>query len=374
LFLLALFVASWPVQLATAGDKAAAPDHITASSAVLMEATTGRIIYERNASDKSYPASTTKIMTCILALENSKLDETVSVSRQAAGVEETRLKTGDRLLMSELLQEMMLVSDNGAAVAIAEHIDGSTAAFAERMNRRARELDMKDTRFNNPNGLPDERHFSSARDMAKLAAYAMKNRDFRSIVGVKTAEIHWLAPLKTETLSNTNELLGVYPGMTGIKTGYTNLAGGCLAAAAERDGTQLIAVTLHSSGMKERFSDMRKLLDFGFCRVHAVQGPRQDDMARKLWVKGGKAWQISARPATGIEYPVVKGEKREEFSLRYDLPRFVPAPVQPGQQVGEAVLMHKGKAISHIPLYADDGVQPGFNPIGRFLEIITNIF
>lgn len=221
--------------------------YIAAQSAILIEASTGRVIWEKQADDRHYPASMTKIMTALLGLDLISPHTEMFISPEAAATEDCPLgiRAGDCLTAEELLTGMMMVSDNGAAVAVAEQIDGSTAQFARRMNEKARELGMEHTHFSNPNGLTDPNHYSTARDMARLAKYAMENPSFRRMVSQRERMIRWTLPRNGHLLVlNTNKLLGSYGGMTGIKTGWTNAAGGCLAASARRNGVELIAVLM----------------------------------------------------------------------------------------------------------------------------------
>ena len=243
---------------------AAAPD-ITADAAIVIDEATGQVLYEKNADKREYPASMTKIMTCILALEKSSPDQLVTVSRYAADVECTRLNPGYTLRMADILQQMMMISDNGAATAVGEAVGGDEATFAAMMNEKAQAIGAVNTHFVNMNGMPDANHYSTARDMAKIAAYAMHNDAFRQIVGTKAKNIYYIAPQGHKTYCrNTNELLESYPGCTGIKTGWTSAARGCLSAAAKRGDKELIAVLMHSDDDETRFSEAAALLDYGF--------------------------------------------------------------------------------------------------------------
>ena len=208
---------------------------ITADSAILIDGSTGRVIWAKNPDEQRYPASMTKMMTCLLALQSLRMHELVPISANAAGTEDTPLgiMAGEALEADELINGMMLESDNGAAVALAEKISGSVPAFTDRMNAKAAEIGMKHTHFHNPNGLTDPEHYSTARDMAMLARYAMEQPNFRAIVNQPKRVIRWEVPkAKFLVATNTNELLTSYAGMTGIKTGWTQAAGGCLAASA----------------------------------------------------------------------------------------------------------------------------------------------
>ena len=264
----------------------AAPS-VQAESAILINARTGGVIFEKNADTRRAPASLTKIMTCILGLEAKGMDSTFSISMAAAATEYSDLgmKGGEKMRSGELMRGMMLESDNGAAVVVAQNVSGSTLKFADRMNEKAKELGCRKTHFSNPHGLPARWHYTTARDMAKIAAYAMKNQDFRNIVSTKSSVIHWVSPAsKTYKADNTNKLLGSYTGANGIKTGWTSAARGCLAASAKRNEIELIAIILKSPDGTTRLADAKKLLDYGFSvggkgKIH-VEKPVKADSKR----------------------------------------------------------------------------------------------
>ena len=244
----------------------AAPS-VLAESAILINAQTGGVIFEKNADVRRAPASLTKMMTCILGLEAKGLNAEFKVTQAAAATEDSYLemKGGERLLSGELMREMMMESDNGAAVVVAQNVSGSILKFADRMNEKAKELGCRKTHFSNPHGLTAKWHYSTARDMAKIAAYCMKNPDFRNLVNNRKSVIHWASPAgRTYKSETTNELLGSYSGANGIKTGWTNAARGCVAASAKRGNVELIAIVMKSKDHDTRFADARKLLDFGF--------------------------------------------------------------------------------------------------------------
>lgn len=250
----------------TAACLAAAPE-ITADAAIVMDEQTGQVLYEKNADKREYPASMTKMMTCILAIDKGSPDQIITVSDHAANVECTRLYPGYALRLADITQQMMMISDNGAATAIGEALGGDEASFADMMNAKAKEIGAVNTHFVNMNGMPDPDHYSTARDMAKIAAYGMKLDKFRQIVGTKEKRIYYIAPQGHTTYCvNTNELLDTYPGCTGIKTGWTSAARGCVSAAATRDGRELIAVVMHSDDDETRFSEAAELLDYGFAQ------------------------------------------------------------------------------------------------------------
>ena len=245
-------------------------------------------------------------------------------------------------------------------------VTNSVDAFVKRMNEKAQEIGMRDTHFANPNGLTDPNHYSTPHDMARLAQYAMKNPVFRDFVRQKERRVTWIAPSGKSLLAkNTNELLGRYEGMTGIKTGWTSAAGGCLAASAERQGVHLIAVLMKAPDETTRFSDMRKILDYGFASVTLVKGPTIKEASRHVWVKDGTAARTVVRPATDIEYPLLPGEEASHVKVTYDVPAVISAPVASGQVVGRAILTYDGEEIGRVDMVADD-VPEGFS-LGSWL-------
>jgi D-alanyl-D-alanine carboxypeptidase (penicillin-binding protein 5/6) len=239
---------------------------VDAEAALLVVAGTGKILYAINPDAIMYPASTTKIMTALVALERGKLDSVVTVSSQAASCEEASLglRAGDRLTLRDLLYGMMLASGNDAAEAVAEHIAGSVPDFVELMNDRATKMGLVNTHFANPHGLPDpNNHYSSARDLVAITALALQNPEFAKMAATRdyAVPLKNRAPIKAST---TNKFLRTYPGASGVKTGYTQAAGDCLVAAAKRGNVQLIAVLLNDD---ERWGDAAKLMDYGFSVV-----------------------------------------------------------------------------------------------------------
>ena len=340
---------------------------ITADAAILIEATTGRVLWEKEGEARHYPASMTKMMTTILLLENIDPAEEIFISPQAAMTENTSLgiKAGERLTAKELTTGMMMVSDNGAAVAIAEAMDGDTATFAKRMNAKAKEIGMENTNFVNPNGLTDPNHYSTPHDIARLARYAMENDDFRQIVQREKETIYWSYPNgRFKNVINTNELLGNYEGITGVKTGWTNAAGGCLTASAKRNGLKLIAVVMHSKTEEDRFSDMRKILNYGFQHVHMVHGFSKEELSRRIFIVDGRMGTTVARPIEDVEYPLMDGEDPSHCSIAYDAPRIVTAPVS-GKDVGKVIIKYDDKSVGSVALHSER-VEEGFS-IGSFL-------
>ena len=240
---------------------------IEAKGAVLIDAENGNVIYEKDANKKLYPASTTKIMTALVALEimeeiDAGLTSEVTVPKEASGVEGSSiyLKTGERVTVEELLYGTMLQSGNDAATALAVTMGGDMESFIKRMNAKAKEIGCKNTHYVNPTGLFDENHYTTAKDMAFIAKEAMKNRIFRQIVGAKK----WTGEEYGRTFVNKNKTINEYEGATGVKIGYTKKSGRALVASAQRDGKELIAVVLDDSNW---FKDAYAMLDYGFQRI-----------------------------------------------------------------------------------------------------------
>ena len=240
-------------------------DDLTAETAILIDARTGEVLYEKDADKCIYPASTTKMMTAILAIENVNLLKLTTVSEHAAKTEgsSAQLRAGDRVQIQDLLYGLMLSSGNDAAVVIAEHIDGSEKEFAKRMTKKAHDIGATKTHFTNANGLPDEQHYTTARDLAKIASYAYQNKRFKRIVKMKDRSIRISNTGRIIKLHNTNQLLSTMKECDGIKTGTTRAAGQCLVASATKDDTSLIAIVMKVANGK-RWQEAKQLLEYGF--------------------------------------------------------------------------------------------------------------
>jgi len=250
----------------SAGPASALPS-ISAGSAVLIDADTGKLLYEQSAWELRPPASTTKIITAILAIEHGNLNEAVEISPNAANTGEASigLKPGEKLTMYNLLHGALLKSGNDACVAIAEHIAPSEEEFVGLMNLKARSLGAFDTTFFNTNGLPHTDHLTTAYDLAIITRYALNNKIFSEIVRKKDYTLQWeTPPARRRYISNTNKLLWTYPPATGVKTGTTDSAGKCLVASAHEPGRSVIAVLLNSP---RRFADARELLEYGLFQL-----------------------------------------------------------------------------------------------------------
>ena len=339
---------------------------LLAESAILVEASTGRIIYEKNADVERPPASMTKMLTAVLALERLRPLDEVVMSKEAVFTEDNTLNwaVGDEVAAQDMITAVMLVSENGGAVALAEAVSGSTRQFAELMNDKAKEIGCKNSHFMNPNGLPDPNHYSTAADMARIAVYCMKDPEFRKIVSTDHASIRWIHPRdKWSELKNTNHLLGKYKGANGIKTGWTNAAGGCLAASAKRGDIELIAIVMRSTNQDTRFEDATALLNYGFERVRMVKVVDAERVEKKVFVRGGKQGKLRVGIAEDLNFPLMADENPKLLQVTYELEKIIDATggIPEGKVLGEAVLRYDGKPVARVPLIALESVDEGFS-------------
>lgn len=247
---------------------------LTAEFWMLIEDSTGLVISEKDADSLACMASITKMMTCLLALEKGNLADTIQITEDVYVAKDSRVRLGDGYMMRDLIDEMMLVSDNDAAYALAKHIGGDTLKFCEMMNDKAISLGMGHTHFANPNGMPNLENYSTACDLVKLSRYCMRDSMFAQIVGTREKDIP-LTDGRHMPCRNTNALLTTYEGCIGIKTGFTRQAGNCLASAATRDGVTLYLVLLNSRSMSSRFTESALLLDYGFRVMKAYKNSVQ---------------------------------------------------------------------------------------------------
>ena len=313
--------------------QAAAASAPSAKSAILIDRTTGRVLYEKNADEKSLIASTTKIMTGLLVCEDGNLDERVAVPPEAAGVEGSSmyLKAGERLTVRELLYGMMLVSGNDAAVALAVHAGGTEARFVARMNEKAASLGLRRTHFANPSGLDDEGNYSTARELAELARRALCNETFRAVVSSRSARAG------NRTLTNHNKLLWRYEGAIGVKTGYTKAAGRILVSAAERFGRTLVCVTLSDPN---DWREHTALLDGGFGMLKKTSVLAAGERVGSAAVAGGTAARVTLAVRAPLDCWLYEGER---VRVRLLVPSCVRAPVRAGEAAGCAEVLLDGE-------------------------------
>ena len=313
----------------------------SAASAVLIEQNSGRILYQQNADEERLIASITKIMTAVVALEHADKGCSYTVTaRDMAEGSSMYLQPGDTLLLEELLYGLMLASGNDAALAVAHCVSGETEDFVALMNETARRLGMTHTHFANPNGLDAEGHYSSARDMAVLAAYALKNQDFRRIVSTASVTIG------ERYLANHNKLLRLYGGCIGVKTGFTKAAGRTLVSAAAREGMTLVCATLNDG---DDWNDHMALLDYGFANYHMETAVPAGRVLASVLVQGGTAVSIPLAASEELRYPLT-GEESLKVVAR--VPLSIPAPVVPGQAVGEVCAYLEDQEVARVDLVA----------------------
>ena len=248
---------------------------LSAEAWMLVDDSTGFVISQKNADKKLFIASITKMMTCLLALENGDMSDTLFITKDVFIAKDSRVRLGDGYRLGNLIYEMMLVSDNDAAYAIAKHLGGDTLKFCDMMNQKAQYLGMDSTHFANPNGMPNNENYSSASDLVRLSRYCMCDSAFAQIVGTREKDLP-LVDRRHLPCQNTNQLLTSYEGCIGIKTGFTRQAGNCLASAATRDGRTLYLVLLGSRSMSSRFKESAILLDYGFNAMKAFEAKDKD--------------------------------------------------------------------------------------------------
>ena len=340
---------------------------VSAKSAILYEPETETVLFQKNIDIEREIASTTKIMTAVVVLENAELWETVTVPKCCTEIEGTSLylREGEELTIEELLYGLMLKSGNDAAVALADFVGfGDVSAFVDMMNQKATEIGMADTHFKNPSGLPDENHISTARDMAKLAAYAMENPEFLKIVSTKEKNITGRA------LKNHNKLLWMYDSANGIKTGFTKVAGRCLVTGAKRDNMQLVAVTLSAP---DDWNDHMAMFDYGFENFTLYSELMNEGEVTSLPVVGGAENFTDVLMAEDTRLLIKKSDG--DLERKIILPRFLYAPVLKGQEVGKIIYKTNGKIIKTTPLICGDsvGYYEKENLFERFFKFLKKV-
>ncbi len=323
---------------------------VSARSAILLEASTGRVLYQQNAYAKMPMASTTKIMTALVALENGNLGDTVVVSRNASGIEGSSiwLSEGESMSLSDMLFGLMLASGNDAAIAIAEHIGGTVENFVVMMNKKANEIGAYNTNFANPNGLPADNHYTTAYDLALISAYAMQNKAFCQIVKTQYKTLPWEGHEWDRVVKNKNKILWNYEGGNGIKTGFTEDAGRCLAAAAQRNDMQLVSVVLSAPDM---FNDSMALFDYGFNNYQNSLIVKAGDFVGDIEVEQGVEDSFPIYTTQDIYYPLTN-EEIGQLERRVYIEQSINAPVEKGQPVGHIDLWLGENKIESVALCA----------------------
>ncbi|WP_353097136.1 D-alanyl-D-alanine carboxypeptidase family protein [Tissierella praeacuta] len=359
--------------------------NLSGEGAILIDTDTSEILYEKNSHSQLYPASTTKIMTAILAIENGNMEDIVTIDEEVVNLtsgSHIALEPGEKLSLEQLLNALLIESANDAAFAIAKHISGSIEAFSKLMNEKAKSLGALNTNFINPNGLPNEDHKTTAYDLALIARYAMKNEKFRSIVKNYT----YIIPVtnkKTEQrylksankVLYSNEKIDVdgklvpikYDGVNGVKSGYTVAAQQCLVISLEKDGHNLIAVVLKSNG-KNIYSDIHKLLNYGIENFENINLGFANKFIDNFKVDNGVVPFVSGVTKTDSHFIIRKGQKDkvQEKVIMDDL----KAPISKGQTIGKVEYILDGKTISETDIISTMDVEPLPNP-SLFKKILS---
>lgn len=351
----------------TSPQQANAEIQIESPAAVLMEAKTGKVLFEKNMHEKRYPASVTKIMTLLLiyeAVENGKIswDDIVTVSEHAGsmGGSQVYLEPNEQQTVKTLTKCIAVASANDASVAMAEHIAGSEEAFVKMMNEKAKELGMNDTNFVNACGLHDDAHVTSAYDIALMS---------RELIN-KYPEIHELATIWTDTiihktrrgeeefgLTNTNNLFKWYPGANGLKTGFTSQSMYCLSGTAERDGLSLIAVVMGAKSKQARNSEVAKMLNYGFANYAVIQGDPVGKVVGSVKVYKGNVPAVDCAIKKDVKLLVSKKIANQKIESKVELPEYIQAPVEKGMKVGEIIYLFQDKEVGRSDLVATDSVK-----------------
>ena len=347
---------------------------VSSKSLLLMEASSGKILYENNSHESLPPASVTKIMTMLLiceALENGSitLDTVITASEYAKsmGGSTIFLDTNEKMTLNDLLKGIAVASANDACVAVAEHMCGSVEAFAEKMNSRAKELGMKDTHFVNCNGLDTENHYTSAYDIAIMSRELLKHKMIEKYTTI------WMDTLRNGKfqLSNTNKLIRFYKGANGLKTGSTSGAGCCISATAKRDGMQLIAVVMGANNSKDRFSAASELLNYGFANYATSSFGEKGAEVCDIPVKNGKEDFIIAKTKSPTSI-VMDKSKKDDVKIRLAIPDFLNAPIKKGDVIGELIMTLDGETLCKTELISDRNVKKK-SASDYFIELLRGI-
>lgn len=331
---------------------------VTADSAVLIDQESGAILYAKAEHVRRAPASTTKILTALLAISYGKMEDVVVVSRRAASTpgSSVYLRPGDRLTLGELLKGVLMCSGNDGSVAVAEHLAGSEAEFARRMTIKARELGAMNSHFRNAHGLRAVGHYTTAYDLALLARRAIQNRTFASLVSTRQSSMTWQDRQKVMQLSNTNRLLWSLEGADGVKTGTTSQAGKCLVASASRGGRRLIAAVLHSD---DRWGDAARLLEYGFKNFAVLKGVQAGQVLATVSIRGAKTRHLGLAARASVSITIPAGQEALVHRM-IEVPRELKAPVKAGATIGRVGVFFGDQELASTDLVAVTSVKRSF--------------
>lgn len=353
----------------------AQPFDIDARSAILIDEATGTILYEQNIHDAFPPASITKIMTMLLSMEalNSNkisLEDEVLISKHASSMGGTQLylEAGEIKTVEELMKGVAIRSANDASVAIAEYISGTEETFVKKMNKRAKELGMKNTSFFNTTGLPAEGHVTSAYDVSLMSRELLKHQEVHRWLTTWIDTVTVGRKGSVQELVNTNRLIRHYKGATGIKTGYTRASKHCLSASATRDSTTFIAVVMGSPTSAIRFSETAKLLDYGFANYQSIKIVNKSAKVGRVSINKGNLLEINAVASKNLSI-LVRKEDSNSIQKTVSLHEEVAAPIEAGDKIGEIIITLHGEEIGSIDIVAEVDVKKA-----SFLNIISRMF
>ncbi|WP_338824978.1 hypothetical protein MHOCP_05460 [Moorella humiferrea] len=343
-FLLIVFFLFFITPFKVWAENEETPPQITAAAAVLMDMATGKVLWEKNPDERKAPASTTKILTALIALEKGRLDDVITVGPNPPRVDGTRvyLVEGEQVTLENLLYAMLLNSGNDAALAIAEHYGGSQEGFARLMNEKAASLGAVNSHFVTPNGLPNPNHYTTARDLAIIARAAMQNETFRRIVATKTRP--WHGQEWETTLINQNKLLWNYEGADGVKNGYTSEAHFTLVGSATRDGQSYLAVVLDEPSSRTAEADVAALLDYAFKEFRSFQLVRQGEIVAVVEAGDGKKVELAAAADLAI---IGRNDGSGPPVGRLELSP-IKGPLPAGRSVGEIVFRQNGEVVGRV--------------------------
>lgn len=341
------------------GPIAYAQPNVNAHSALLMDLGSGRILYAKNMHERLPQASTTKIVTAVLALEKLDLNKKVRISKQAAAVGEASmgLRQGEILSVKDLLYGLLLQSGNDAAVALAEAVSGSEKKFVREMNQFVKKIGAKNTNYANPHGLDDANHYSTAYDLALISRYALKHPVFRTMVSTMMQPVDRLGWSEPQLIKNKNRLLTgedeYYAYANGVKPGYTSQAGNCLVSSATKDGQSLLAVVLNA---RDVYGESKDLLEWGFGTFQQASVLKKGEVAGYLIVKNGVKETVPAVAKADLSLPVLSLEKAS-IKKQIVLPNEINAPVHQGQWLGQVKFFLKDKQLIAVDLIAAESVE-----------------
>ena len=354
---------------ATNTNNAAKTEEVDISSriALIYDRASGRILYEKNGNKQTPMASTTKIMTAIVVLENAKLTDTVTITTKAAGIGGSRLglKKNDKITVNDLLYGLMLRSGNDAAVALAIHVGGSVEGFAEMMNKKAEELNLTNSHFVVPHGLDNEGHYTTAYELAKMADYALKIDKFKEIVGTKVATIHINGYAKK--INNTNNLLGSVSGVYGVKTGFTNGAGRCLVTACKRNDLDIITVIIGADTNKIRSKDTIKLIQYAYTEFETIDIKEiieekfnnwKNINEGRIYVDKGIKKQVKLYlEELPYEKMAVKKDQIDKIDIEVTTMYYLKAPIKENEILGNTKIVMEEEVIEVLDIYVKEEIQ-----------------